>query len=150
MTDKQRKFCDEYLIDCNARRAYKAAYPNIKSDEAADAAASRLLSNVKVSAYINEKLEEISSNKIADAEEVMQFLTSVLRGEKTEQIPILCGDGFQELTNKEVGARERLKAAELLGKRYGLFTDKVNLEGSLPVMIVDDLDDETEAEVQTD
>lgn len=147
MTDKQRKFCDEYLIDANATRAYKAAYPNIKSEEAARVCASKLLTKANIKAYIDEKLEELSSSKIADAEEVMQFLTSVLRGEKTEQIPILCGDGFQELTDKEVGAKERLKAAELLGKRYGLFTDKVNIEGSVPVMIVDDLEDDEETQL---
>lgn len=143
MTDKQRKFADEYLIDCNATRAYKAAYPNIKKDEAARANGSKLLTNASIKAYINEKLEEMSSAKVASAEEVMKYLTSVMRGEHTEEIPVLCGDGCQELLHKEVGAKERLKAAELIGKRYGLFTDKLNLEGALPVMIVgeDSLED---------
>ena len=45
MTDKQRKFCDEYLIDLNATRAYKLAYPNVKSESAATSGASRLLRN---------------------------------------------------------------------------------------------------------
>ncbi len=79
-------------------------------------------------AYIETELEKFHSAKIADAEEVMKYLTSVMQGgEHTEEIPILCGDGCQELTQKEVGAKERLKAAELIGKRYGMFTDKVGV-----------------------
>ena len=136
MTDKQRKFCDEYLIDCNATRAYKAAYPKIKSDEVASAAGARLLGNVKVKAYIERKMEEMSSAKVASAEEVIQYLTSVMRGEHTEQTLRLVGEGVQTISDIDVSAKERLKAAELLGKRYGLFSDKVNIEGTLPVMIV--------------
>lgn len=136
MTDKQRKFCDEYLIDCNATRAYKVAYPNIKSEDAARACASKLLTKANIKAYIDARLEEMSSAKVASAEEVMKYLTSVMRGEHTEQIPLLIGEGIQKLADKDIGAKERLKAAELIGKRYGLFSDKVNLEGTLPVMIV--------------
>ena len=72
MTDKQRRFADEYLIDCNATRAYKAAYPSVKKDETASVNASRLLSKAKVKEYIDKKLSEISSAKIADATEVME------------------------------------------------------------------------------
>ena len=61
-----------------------------------------------------------------------------MRGEHTEEIPILCGDGCQELTQKEVGAKERLKAAELIGKRYALFSDKMDLGGAVPVVITGD------------
>ena len=67
MTDKQRKFCDEYLIDANANRAYKAAYPHVKSEDAARACASRLLTNANIKQYIDEQLEKISNDKIADA-----------------------------------------------------------------------------------
>ena len=89
-------------------------------------------------AYIETELEKLHSAKIADAEEVMKYLTSVMRGEHTEEIPILCGDGCQELTQKEVGAKERLKAAELIGKRYALFSDKMDLGGAVPVVIMGD------------
>ena len=102
----------------------------------ASAAGTRLLGNVKIKAYIDARLEEMSSAKVASAEEVMKYLTSVMRGECTEQIPLLIGEGIQKLADKDIGAKERLKAAELIGKRYGLFSDKVNLEGTLPVMIV--------------
>ena len=142
MTDKQRKFCDEYIIDCNATRAYLAAYPNIKNEHSARTLASRLLTKVDIKTYIDEQLEKISNDKIADAKEVMEYLTSVLRGESQSEIVIVegCGDGFSEARrmDKSPDEKERLKAAELLGKRYGLFKDNVALEVE-PVVIVNDL-----------
>ena len=142
MTDKQRKFCDEYLIDCNATRAYRKAYPNVKKDSSAAVCAAKLLRIAKVQEYINEQLEKISSEKIATAEEVMQYLTSVLRGESQSEIVVVegVGDGCSDARrmNKAPDEKERLKAAELLGKRYGLFKESVNLEVE-PVMLVNDL-----------
>ena len=135
MTTKQQKFCDEYLISGNATdAAIKAGY----SPKTAKSIGQRLLTFVDLKRYIETELEKLHSAKIADAEEVMKYLTSVMRGEHTEEIPILCGDGCQELTEKAVGAKERLKAAELIGKRYGMFTDKVGLEGAVPVVIMGD------------
>lgn len=137
MTDNQRKFCDEYLIDCNATRAYKAAYPRIKNDNVAMSGASRLLRNVKVKAYIDEQLKKISSEKVATAEEVIQYLTSVMRGESNSEIIVVTGDGdgysSAEKVKKNPDEKERLKAAELLGKRYGLFTDKLSAEIIQPI-----------------
>lgn len=142
MTDKQRKFADEYLIDCNATRAYKAAYPKIKSDEAARVNGCKLLTNTNIKAYIDEQLDKISSEKVADAKEVMEYLTSVMRGESSSEVVVVegQGDGYSEARrmDKAPDEKERLKAAELLGKRYGIFTDKVNLEVE-PVVIVNDL-----------
>ena len=142
MTDKQRKFADEYLIDCNATRAYKAAYPHIKNDNVAKSAGNRLLTYVNIKAYIDEKLEQISSSKIADAKEVMEYLTSVLRGESSSEIIVVegCGDGYSEAraVDKAPDEKERLKAAELLGKRYGIFSDKTTVSVE-PVVIVNDL-----------
>ncbi len=143
MTDKQKKFCDEYLIDLNATKAYKAAYPNVKSESAAMSGASRLLRNVKVKAYIDEQLDKISSEKTADAKEVMEYLTSVLRGESQSEIVVIegTGDGCSDARrmSKAPDEKDRLKAAELLGKRYGLFSEKVELEGDIGVTIVDDV-----------
>ena len=123
MTEKQKRFCDEYLIDLNGTRAYKAAYPSVKSDDTAAAAATRMLRNVKVHEYIEQRTEELRSAKTATAAEVMEFLTEVMR-------------------NENEGSVSRLKAAELLGKRFGLFTDKVNVSGSGVVQIVDDIPDD--------
>jgi phage terminase small subunit len=143
MTDKQRKFCDEYLIDCNATRAYRKAYPNVKKDSSAAVCAAKLLRIAKVQEYINKQLEKISSEKIADAKEVMEYLTSVLRGESQSEIVVIegTGDGCSDARrmNKAPDEKEKLKAAELLGKRYGLFTDKVEVDGVAKVVITDDI-----------
>lgn len=143
MTEKQRRFCDEYLIDCNATRAYKAAYPSVKNDEVAKAAASRMLTNVNVKAYISEQLEEIHSKKIASAAEVAEYLTSVLRGESMSSEIVLEFTGASKskarILEKPPSEKDRLKAAELLGKRYGLFTEKVDINTDSVVQIIDDI-----------
>ena len=143
ITDKQRKFADKYIIDSNASRAYKAAYPGTKSDNTARTNGSRLLTKADVKAYIDEQLEKLHNEKTADAAEVMEYLTAVMRGEHTEKTLQLIGDGMQKIADIDVSAKERLKAAELLGKRYGLFTDKVNVAGAVPVVISgsDELED---------
>lgn len=145
MTEKQKRFCDEYLIDLNGTRAYKAAYPKVKSDDTAAAAATRMLRNVKVHEYIEQRTEELRSARTATAAEVMEYLTAVLRGESEASVVVVesVGDGCSEARTitKPPDERERLKAAELLGKRFGLFTDKVNVSGSGVVQIVDDIPD---------
>lgn len=138
MTDRQKKFADEYIIDCNASRAYKAVYKNIKSDEVARKCGSRLLTYADVKNYISEQLEKLHNEKTADAAEVMEYLTSVMRGDHKEQTLQFVGDGIQKIADIDVSAKERLKAAELLGKRYSLFTDKVDVEGAVPVVISGD------------
>ena len=135
MTPRQQKFCDEYLISGNATEAaIKAGY----SRKTAKQTGSENLAKPDLRAYIDEQLVKIHSAKIADAEEVMKYLTSVMRGEHTEQVLKLVGEGVQTVTDIDVSAKERLKAAELIGKRYGLFTDKVGLEGAVPVIITGD------------
>lgn len=137
MTDKQRKFCDEYLIDCNATRAYRAAYPNIKSNDVARRAGSRLLTYVDVKSYINNQLEKLSSSKIADTKEVLEYLTNVLRGTSESEIVVVEGNGdgcsAARRIKKLPDEKERTKAAELLCKYYGF--DKINIEGTIPVVI---------------
>lgn len=123
MTPRQRKFCDEYLISGNATdAAIKAGY----SPKTAKQTGSENLAKPDLKAYIETELEKLHSAKIADAEEVMKYLTSVMRGEHTEEIPILCGDGCQELTQKEVGAKERLKAAGLSDVSFELVLPQVS------------------------
>ena len=135
MTPKQKRFCNEYLIDTNATQAaIRAGY----SEKTAYSIGQRLLKDVEVSAYIAERAEEINNKTIATATEVMQYLTSVLRGESKSSVLSLCGNGFQEVIEKEPDEKEKLKAAELIGKRYGLFTDKVGIEGVVPVVISGD------------
>ena len=142
MTEKQKKFSDEYLIDLNATRAYRAAYPAVKRDETAAQSGSRLLRNVNVSAYIAEQLEKLHDERTADATEVLEYLTSVLRGESSAEVVVVegIGDGCSSAkrVKKAPDEKERLKAAELLGKRYALFGDRVQLSVE-PVTIMDDL-----------
>lgn len=141
MTDRQKKFADEYIIDCNATRAYKAAYLNIKKDSVARANGSRLLANANIKTYIEEKLTEISNKKVAEAAEVMEYLTSVMRGESKASVVVV--EGAAKIIEKPPSEKERLKAAELLGRRYSLFTDKVDVGGAVPVVISggEDLED---------
>ena len=68
----------------------------------------------------------------------MKYLTSVMRGEATEEIPLFVGNGVQEITTKHLSAKDRIRAAELLGKRYGLFSEKFGIEGMVPVVITGD------------
>lgn len=135
MTPRQRKFCDEYLISGNATdAAIKAGY----SPKTAKQTGSENLAKPDLKAYIETELEKLHSAKIADAEEVMKYLTSVMRGEHTEQVLKLVGEGVQTVTDIDVSAKERLKAAELIGKRYALFSDKMDLGGAVPVVIMGD------------
>ena len=142
MTKKQKIFADEYLIDLNATRAYKVAYPRVKNDEVAAAAATRLLRNVKVQEYIAQRMAEKESKRIADQDEVLKYLTSVLRGESRAQEIVVegTGEGCSEARTMEKAPseKERLKAAELLGKRYALFTDKVDMDTDMDLNITID------------
>ena len=148
MTEKQKLFADEYLIDCNATRAYKAVYRSIKSDEVARKAGSRLLTNVDVKKYITNRMEEIHNEKTADAQEVIEYLTSVLRGESSStEIEVEgTGDGCSEARTLEKAPSEkaRLTAAELLGKRYGLYTDKVDPDADAELHICIDYGESSE------
>ncbi len=132
MNAKQKRFCDEYLVDCNATQAaIRAGY----SARTANEQAARLLANVSIKAYIDEKMEQLHNERTADAQEVLEYLTAVMRGQQTEQTLISIGDGVQKIGDIEVGARDRLKAAELIGKRFGLFKEGLELAGAVPVVI---------------
>lgn len=142
MTEKQKRFCDEYLIDLNGTRAYKAAYPSVKSDHTATVNAGRLLTNADVRAYLDAELEKLHNAKTADTQEVMEYLTAVLRGESSASVVVVegVGDGCSEARTitKPPDEKERLKAAELLGKRFGLFTDKIDANAPITIVIKDD------------
>lgn len=166
MTEKQKMFVDEYLIDSNATRAYKAVYPNVKKDSSAAVCAAKLLRNAKIQEYINHQLEKISSEKIADVQEVMEYLTKVMRREMKESVVVTLtkehseyvdiGDGKpRKKTVKEevpqiveIPAKlsDANKAAELLGKRYALFTDKVDSNIDMNLHIEVDYEDKDPSE----
>ncbi len=130
MTDKQKKFADEYLIDCNATQAaVRAGY----SKKTAYSVGQRMLKNVEVKKYIQEQLEKIHNERTADAQEVIEYLTSVLRGESLAEVIVVegSGEGCSEARKikKSPDEKERLRAAELLGKRLGMWKEKVEVSG---------------------
>lgn len=134
LTAKQQRFCDEYLIDLNATQAaIRAGY----KEKYAHTNANKLLQNTRIAEYIGKRMSEKESELIASQDEVLKYLTAVLRGESqsTEIVVEGKGEGFSKarLMTKEPSEKDRLKAAELLGKRYGLYTDKVQSEIVLPV-----------------
>lgn len=133
MTEKQKLFADEYLIDLNATRAYMTVYTNVKKSTVAAANASRLLKNANVKAYIEKRIEEIHDERSADIYEIVEYLTSVIRGQEKDEVLKMVGEGVQEKTELRTSTKDRLKAAELLGKRFGMFTENVTLDVTLPV-----------------
>lgn len=161
LTEKQRRFCDEYLIDLNATQAaIRAGY----SPKTAAAIAAENLTKPKVAENIKKRMDEKEDALIAKQDEVLKYLTAVMRREMKEFVVVTCmeektevipGEGGGKPTRRttkkeepkvvEIPARlcDANKAAELLGKRYGLFTDRVDVSGSLPVILAgeDALDD---------
>lgn len=144
LTLKQQRFADEYIISGNATEAaIKAGY----SKKTANRIATENLSKLVIQTYIDEKLKELSDKKIADQQEVLAYLTSVLRGETQSEIVVVEGQGEGVSRAKPIqkapDERERLKAAELLGKRMGLFKDKIDVTANVPVIISggDELED---------
>ena len=136
----QKRFCEEYLIDLNATHAaIRAGY----SKKTAAAQAARLLRNVKVQNYKSELSSRLKSEKIADVTEVMEYLTSVMRGKSESEIIVVegKGDGISSARHitKNPDEKERLKAAELIGKRFGMFDKKEDEQINEPVRIVDDI-----------
>jgi len=131
---RQKSFCEFYVASGNAtesaiKAGYKEKYAGVNAD--------KLLKNTNISKYIRKITEEHTNNRIAKAEEILEFLTATLRGEVTEEVVVGgFGKSATEKISKNVDLKDRLKAAELLGKRYRLFTDKVEVDGIVPVMIV--------------
>lgn len=156
MTDAQKRFCDEYLIDLNATRAYKVAYPKCKKDETANAASSRMLRNVKVQEYISEKQKEIEKRTEVTQDMVIKELAKIafldIRKLYTEngQLKNVAdidsdtagaissletleeyegyGDDREKIGDtQKVKLLDKTKALELLGRHLGIFNDKIDV-----------------------
>ena len=135
-TERQRRFVDYYLeLGNQVQAAIRAGY----SERYARDQAFKILEMPAVKEYYEDRLQEIESKRVANVKEVMEYLTSVMRGEETEEMIVVegCGNGYSEARkiNKSIGAKDRLKAAELLSKRL----DAVNINESA-VRIIDDID----------
>lgn len=121
LTPNQKKFADEYIKTGNAKQSYINAGYKARGNRA-EAAASRLLRNVKVRDYIRQRNKELDKDTIADMTEVKEFWTNVLR-------------------NKAADPKDRLKASELIAKTNGAFLERVEHSGSI-VTIVDDINED--------
>ena len=132
LTVKQKKFCDYYIELGNATEAaMKAGY----SKKTARQTGNENLTKPYIKSYIDEKMKEIEDKQIAKAEEVLKYLTSVMKGEESEEVVVTENIGNYEskarIVEKQVSAKERIRAAELIGRRYSLFTDKVEVDGKV-------------------
>lgn len=134
LTLKQQAFADNYIEIGNATEAYKRAYPNVKRDETARSASSRMLTNVNVKSYIENRMEELKSERVADQQEILELLTSIARGETTAATLRSVDVGVQTIDEDMPPTMgERIKAAELLGKRHAMWTEKqeVGITGTI-------------------
>lgn len=144
LNERQRRFCDEYLIDLNATQAaIRAGY----SEKTAGVMAAENLKKPNIKEYISARMAEKEKGLIADQNEVLEYLTAVMRGKTQAEVIVVENTGDfssrARAVQKAPDEKEKLKAAELLGKRYGLYSEKVDLSGSIPVVISgsDELED---------
>ena len=125
---KQQRFIDEYIISGNATQsAIKAGY----SKKYANTNANKLLQNTTIKSAIDKRNAEIQSEKTMDMKEVMERLTAIGRGETSEQQ--LSNKG--EVVEVETKTSDRIRAMELIGKRYGAWLDKKEVNGNLDIDI---------------
>ena len=122
LTEKQKRFIDYYIETANATESAKRA--GYSSKTAKKIGAENL---TKLNNFIQERLQQLENNRIASQEEVLQYLTKVMRGEEKDQFGL------------DASLQDRTKCAELLGKRYGTFKEKVEVAGNIPVVITDDI-----------
>ena len=128
LTAKQRLFADEYIKSGNATQsAIKAGYSKRSAQQTG---AENPLKPV-IKAELDRRNAEIKSAKTADMQEVMEYLASVMRGEQTESVATAKGI----YDNVPVSAKDRIKAAELIGKRHGAWTDKKEISGNMNIDI---------------
>lgn len=142
LTAKQQRFCDEYLVDLNGTQAaIRAGY----SAKTARQMAAENMAKPAIKAYIGKRMADKEAELVADQAEVLKYLTSVLRGHSKSEVVVVegTGDGCSEARSiqKAPDEKERLKAAELLGKAHMMFTDKVQQEVDMDLNITVDYGD---------
>lgn len=151
MTEKQKLFADEYLIDLNATRAYRVAYPSVKRDETAKSAGSRMLTNVNVAKYIKERMEERQKRTEVTQDRVVEELAAIAFSKATDYVEIRSNGvagvviikptselsdaqiraiaGIKEGANGiEIKLNDKEKALELLGRHLGMWNDKLDIK----------------------
>ena len=134
MLKRMKDFADFYLESGNIyESAIKAGY----SENYAKTNASKLLEKDSVKNYIDEKLAEVQSQRIATVTEVMEYLTKGLRQELEEEVVLVTESGVQTVT-KKIGIKDSNKCVEMLAKRFGILSDKFSVEGTIPIVISGD------------
>lgn len=141
---KQELFCLEYAKSGNARQAYKSAGYKCRSDDVVDAAASRLLSQVKVKERLAELAEEIKDNSIADIREMQETLTQIIRKQMKEEVIICDPVAGAQTMEKTPSVKEIISAITTLGKMQGAFVEKVEQTVDMDLNITVDYGDDSE------
>lgn len=154
MTEKQKIFADEYLIDLNATRAYRVAYPNVKKDDTAAVNGSKLLRNTKVAKYIQERMQERQQRTEVTQDRVVQELAAIAFAKATDYVTVKSNGSAavvmirstDDLTEEQIRAiagikegangieiklNDKEKALELLGRHLGMWNDKINVSGNI-------------------
>ena len=138
LTIKQKKFADEYIKTGNATQsAINAGY---SKKTAQQMGAENLLKPV-IKSYIDKRMKELEEEAIADQAEILKYLTRIIRDEEREEVLVNVGNFEQEIQTMKVATKDKIKAAELIGKRYGSWTDKVDLSSDLTLIFEDDYGD---------
>lgn len=133
---RQKRFCDEYLISLNATdAAKKAGYKGNYVGQNAD----KLLKNTKIQSYLEKRLAEKESALIADQDDILKLLTRIVMGEEQGTALVGVGQGAQEVEQVPPTNTEKIRAAEILGKYYKLFTDRQEIQLTGAVEFIDDI-----------
>lgn len=144
LTLKEEKFCRKFVECGNMSESYRSAGYKYSSNEDSSSRGRQLFMKPHIKKYISQLLDEYRTDAIADAQEVLEYLTSVMRGNMNEEQVVVLNDADGQSNAEKVlvqaNINQRNKASELLGKRYGLFTDKVDLSSENIVLIDEDFE----------
>ena len=141
LNEKQKAFADYYIESLNAyESAKRAGY----SEAYAKSQSYKLLENVGIKNYIEERMESKDNYRIASQDEILQILTDIARGITEEEVVQFSQLGEELRTTRKPTIKDRMKASELLGKRYRMWVDKAELEITEPITIIDDIGDDIE------
>lgn len=124
LTEKQKAFADYYIESLNATESYLRAY-DTNNYKVASVEGSKNLEKPSIRSYIDERMNSKENERIASQDEVLETLTLIMRGQLEEEVVFFTQLGEEVRTTKTPSIKDRMKSAELLGKRYRLFTDKV-------------------------
>ena len=132
LNEKQKAFADYYIESLNATESYAKAYEC--SYNTARTNGARLLANANIKKYIDEVMSAKDESRIASQDEILQILTDIARGITEEEVVQFSQLGEELRTTRKPTIKDRMKASELLGKRYRMWVDKVEADVSQQVI----------------